>query len=273
LVSDISNPVNLDTWKLNIAPITGRYPKLELQKNNQNYIVKFAAYRQNGQEVPYHVSEYISSKIITSLGYSAHEVFMAELKGRHGCLIKVFAEELTTFGGFGSSTLTSENLPYDLDLLHELSREDKFTADFEMYLWDTFCVDAFIINLDRHPNNWGFFKRDGIYYPAPLFDNASSLYSLNAFDLGKMENLEDYIRKFSKSMVQYQGERYSFEYILQTQNNSILQQRLAIFKQRLGQLNLDCIKKMEKEWQEYQPYLDFVKRLIERQVNYFETQL
>lgn len=185
MVSDSFGPVDVSNWELSKRPITGRYPKRDLKSDGKSYIIKFAEYRQSKKEVPYHVSEYISCSLIKSLGYEVQEVAMATYQGNIGCLIETYSEPLITFEGLGISTLSGKNLLYDLDLLNSLFNEGKYAEDFEAYLWDTFCVDAFITNLDRYPNNWGFFKRENLYYNAPLFDNASSLYSLNAFSLGK----------------------------------------------------------------------------------------
>ena len=260
-------------WDLVISPLSGRYPKLELHYAGQHYILKFASYRQNGLEVPYHVSEYISSKLIKSMGYSVHDVALAEYLGRPGCLVMKFNETLVPVGGLGTSTLSGEHLPYDLDIMHELFNEGKYAFDFSSYLWDTFCIDAFIANLDRHPNNWGFFKRGDVYYNAPLYDNASSLYSVNAFDLDKMSNLEEYIHKFSKSMVSYHGERRSFESILLSEKSNVFKERLILFKDRLSSLDLSSLDDVALAWPSYRLYINFVKAFLDRQVNWFETKI
>ena len=274
MVSDSSGPCDVSGWELNLRPLTGRYPKLELADSGQKYILKFAALqKQSGLEVPYQVSEYIASRVIKSLGYDVHEVALAEYRGRHGCLIKVFEEPLVTFDGLGTSTMSDENLPYDLDILHSLFSEGKYAGDFDGYMWDTFCIDAFIANLDRHPNNWGFFNRSGVYHSAPLFDNASSLYSLYAFALHKIPDLESHIKKFSRSMVSYRGERRSFEEILLSENSKTYRERLSVFKGRLNSLSLDSLESVCRVWPEYTPYTEFVKKFMDRQVKWFETQI
>ena len=269
MVSDSFGPVNVSNWELSKRPIAGRYPKRELTNNGEAYIIKFADYKQNKREVPYHVSEYISSRLINSLGYHVQKVDMATFQGNIGCLIKTYKEPLITFEGLGTSTLSGKNLLYDLDLLHSLFSEGKYAEDFEAYLWDTFCIDAFIANLDRHPNNWGFFKRKGIYHKAPLFDNASSLFSLNAFSVGKMADFENHIKKFSNSTIAYKGERQSFERIILSETSSVFAARLRIFKTRLSKLDLTSLGKVSKHWPQYNGYLDFVETFIERQVNWF----
>ena len=69
MISDKLGPHDVSGWELNPVPVAGRYPKIELLNDNKRYIVKFAAYKQNGLEIPYHVSEYIACRVIKSLGY------------------------------------------------------------------------------------------------------------------------------------------------------------------------------------------------------------
>ena len=273
MISDIFGAYDVSSWTLNPVPVAGRYPKHELLNEAKRYIVKLAAFKQNGQEVPYHVSEYLSCRILKSMDYSTQEVAMVMFYNNPACLIEVFDEQLITFEGLGTSTLSQENLAYDLDLLSDIFNEGKFDGSFEEYLWDTFICDAFINNLDRHPNNWGFFRRRGTYYPAPLIDCASSLYSINAFSLSKMNDIESYINKFGNSAIRYMGERVSFENVLESTTSQILKNRIALFKRKLGRLNLSCIKHVKHHWPQYATYTDFVEKFILRQVHWFETKL
>ena len=266
-------PVDISRFEVCINPVAGRYPKLRLTNNGRNYIVKFAAYRQNGLEIPYHISEYAASRVINSLGYGAHEVWLAVFRGRPGCLVKLFDEPLFTFGGLGTSTLSGENLPYDLDLLEGIYDDGKFTDVFTSYMWDTFLLDSFILNLDRHPNNWGFHKLGGLYEPAPLFDNSSSLYSLYAFDLGKITQLERHIEKFSFSKISYKGERMSFRQVLLEEKSRIFQSRLELFIKRLASLDLGFLSIIKNTWPVNAPYTEFIQNLLGEQVKWFETEL
>ena len=254
MIEKTNHPTNTDDFEICINPIAGRYPKLGLKKNGERYIIKFAAYKQNGIEVPYHVSEYAASKIMESLGYGVHEVRLATFRNRPGCLIKLFNKPLFTFGGLGTSTLSGENLPYDLDLLHSIHDDGKFEGALNDYLWDTFLLDAFVLNLDRHPNNWGFFKQNGTYSPAPLFDNGSSLYSLYAFELKKINNLDEHIKKFSTSRLGYKGDRLSFREVLKRESSAVFHARLELYIKRLQMLDLGFCFYVEDTWPAYSPY-------------------
>jgi len=264
-------PYDISNWKLNPIPIAGRYPKHELSDASERYIIKLAAYKQNGLEVPYHVSEYISCRLIKSLGYNVQDVFMADFHGQPGCLIKIFDDPLITFTGLGTSTLSGENMIYDLDALGDLFHEGRFHSNFSEYLWDTFLCDAFINNLDRHPNNWGFFKRDGIYMQAPIFDCGSSLYSVNAFSLIKMDDMDSYISKFGNSAISYKGERRSFKDIIINEKSISFTSRLHAFVSRIGGIDYSCMENVRKYWPKYSEYVDFINAFIIRQVKWFES--
>jgi len=130
-----NEPFDVSNWEISPYPVAGRYPKLELFNSGKRYILKLAAIKQNQIEVPYHVSEYISCKLLKSMGYDVQEVAMATFHGNLGCLIKTFDDSLITFMGLGTSTMSKENLIYDLDALSDLFNEGKFVSNFEEYLW------------------------------------------------------------------------------------------------------------------------------------------
>ena len=264
-------PVDVSGWEINPIPAAGRFPKLELSDQGKRYIIKFAAYKQNGLEIPYHISEYISCRILKSLGYDVQDVALAIFRERPGCLIKTFDDSLITFNGLGPSTMSQENLIYDLDALSNLFNEGKYDSDFDIYLWDTFLCDAFINNLDRHPNNWGFFKSNGVYKQAPLFDCASSLYSVNAFSLNKMIDIEDYVNKYGNSAIYYKGERHTFKSIITNEKSEIFAARLNNFVSNIGRINFSSLNTVSRIWPLYSDYLDFVGAFLEKQVIWFES--
>ena len=264
----------LDTqgFELTGRTLAGRYPKQEFKDavTGKIYIVKYADGGQSRHAIPYHVSEYLSSGILNSIGVKSQVVHLSTIEGVEVCAIEKFAEELITFTALGESTLSGNNLNYDLDVLGELIAERKYEGDFYDYLWDTFLADAFVNNLDRHPNNWGFFRRDGLYVQSPLIDNASSLYSINASSLNKMYDLEKYIKKFGMSQVKYMGEKRSFENIITTETSVKFRKRLENFVGNMKNLDYSYLDFVSSVWPVYEPYIAFVRRFIERQVAWFE---
>ena len=271
--TESSGPVDVSGWELNPVPIAGRYPKIELINDDKRYIAKFASYKQNGMEIPYHVSEYIACSVIKSLAYPVQVVAMAEYRGKPTCLIEVFDTALITFDGFGTPTMSQANLIYDLDVLHELFPEGKYNGNFLEYIWDTFLCDALVHNLDRHPNNWGFYRIEGLYVKAPLIDCASSLYSINAFETAKMRDIESWISKFGNSAIHYKGIRSSFRDIIRAETSVQFKASAAKFKLALANLDTSCLESVERYWEQYKKYIVFVREFLERQVDWFGKNL
>lgn len=269
MISDNLGLHDVSSWTVDPVPLAGRYRKIQLLHRQRKYIIKFAEYRQNGEEVPYQVSEYVAGRILKSLGYDVQEVAMAIYYDQPVCLIETFNKPLITFEGFGTSTLSGENLLYDLDILHELFPEGKYSGNFSEYVWDTFLCDAFIHNLDRHPNNWGFYKENNMYTRAPLIDCASSLYSLHAMKPDKMHDIESWILRFGKSAIHYKGERTTFQKILTSENSEQFKLSASKFKTSLATIDYSCLTHVTRYWPQYGPYIDFLHKFLERQVEWF----
>jgi len=261
MISDVSGPCDVSKW--NVLPIasSGRYPKIFLQYGNAKFMIKFAEQTQSKLFIPYHVSEYVSCRVCKNLGYDVQEVAMASFHGQECVLIQLFEEQLTMISGLGSSTLSGEKLNYDLDALCGIIKESKFAFDVEGYMWDTFFIDAFVSNLDRHPNNWGFFKRiDNLYYKAPLYDFGNSLFSLNANALGKMARIPEYCRKYGNSLIKYHGERTSFHSIIQSETSEKFDESHKRFRQRLLSFDFEVISGLTRYWPQWSAYGEFLKK-------------
>ena len=100
-----------------------------------------------------------------------------------------------------------------------------------------------------------------------------NLNSLYAFDLAKISDIELHIKKFSKSAISYQGEVRSFEWVLRNVTSDVFAERLSEFKRRLDFLDMSCLDEVADAWPIYIPYTNFVRKFMERQVTWFETQV
>ena len=111
------------------------------------------------------------------------------------------------------------------------------------------------------------------YRQAPLIDCASSLYSVNAFSLNKMNDIEQYSRKFGNSAIYYKGERTSFLDIIRHETSPEFGNSLTEFKARLKNINFSPLEAVSKAWDKYSPYMEFVKRFLEGQVKLYVNEL
>jgi len=88
-----------------------------------------------------------------------------------------------------------------------------------------------------------------------------------------MFDLDLHISKFGNSAIRHMGHKVSFEQILTQIDLEVLRNRVTLFKSRLGLLNLDSLASVRNSWRQYEDYISFVEKFIDRQVNWFETRL
>lgn len=248
---------------------SGADPKIFLTYQDQHYMLKLP--RTKTKFIPTHLSEHIACAIAGKLGYAVQHTQLVTYHGQEGVLVTLFDQDLVTFTGLGVSTLTHQNLQYDLDLIMTTLSDTKFELGLSGYIWETFLFDAFILNLDRHPNNWGFFKGQK-YEPAPLFDLGNSLYSINYTSLHKMDDLERYIHRFSNSSIKYKAEKCSFREIIVQEKHQALKPFLSAFVTGLVSLDItDVLQEVLMLNPEHQAYCHFISRLLEVQIQWYQN--
>jgi len=268
----MSGVIDVSDWTVLPYPNAGAVPKLFINNGEKDFMIKFAKKRQSGADIPYHVSEYISCRIAKSLGYAVQEVSLAMYHGQEACLVELFDRVLITFTGLGVSTLDEQELQYDLDLVDETIKHEKFLFDVKKFVWETFLLDSFICNLDRHPNNWGFFKQSDGYIKAPLFDLGSSLYSINACSLPKMKNVDDYVKKHSGSAVKYKDKKHTFREIVSKEKNSKLCSLMSPFVSLLSGIDNACVNDVAAAFPRWKDYCSFVHKFIGIQLEWYNGQ-
>lgn len=146
-------------------------------------IVKGGSSNSNNTSV---FSEYVASKFINSLGYTAHNTFLSFDNGEYVVLLEDFTTKLGTlihFEDIGESSedtdLHDKGYTYE-DVVYLIRKHTKIPESLKDYsvrfFWDMFMLDAVLGNRDRHKGNWGYVGRDGVYGMAPLYDNGNSLF-------------------------------------------------------------------------------------------------
>ncbi|MDR1246977.1 MAG: HipA domain-containing protein [Clostridiales Family XIII bacterium] len=271
-IQDISH------FDVEISALSGKRRKVYVKDKHKKYMLKLADIKQNGEQIPSHISEYTSCKLIDALGYSVQEVCLVTWHENEAVLIELFDEQIVTFTGFGDSTLESGNLEYDLDSMADGLVSAKFAENPVSFLWNTFILDSFVCNLDRHPNNWGFFRKGDVYSPAPLFDLGNSLFSVNANKLNKNTDVNKLIELYGKSAILYRGERLGFRDVLRARDNEHLQKALAVFKTKLNAADTkkelrDILANVLLLNKEYDNYCEFLEQMIDAQTRFFEETL
>lgn len=265
-----------DVSNYNVSATTpgGAQDKLILEKNGTLYLIKFNPKKQNGYEMPYHLSEHISCCISNQLGYPAQQTELVLYKDEICVLISLFDKPLITFNGLGSSTLEHEKLNYDLDFILDTIKESKF-KELSNFIWNTFFIDSFVGNSDRHPNNWESFRerRDGAYIPAPLIDFGDSLFSLKADKLKSTTLAEDVITKWSPSAIKYKDKKYNFRQLLLEIEDLHFEGAKKVFKDNLKQLDLCFIDDLKSLDNRYIEYLSFVINMLNTQKEWYQEVL
>ena len=67
---------------------------------------------------------------------------MVTYHGQEACLVELFDDALITFTGLGVSTLDEQELQYDLDLVGETVKSEKFLFDVQSFVWETFRLGS-----------------------------------------------------------------------------------------------------------------------------------
>ncbi|WMJ01363.1 HipA domain-containing protein [Pseudomonas chlororaphis subsp. aurantiaca] len=142
-----------------------------------------------------HWSEKLASEIAKVIGVSCADVELATFNRQPGCLSRRFAQlsdsvelvhgnellagAITGYDqakNYGLSTHTLENILYTVSLLMP-TQEARVEA--AVALGGMITLDALIVNVDRHHENWCVFRTrepDGVKHSiGPSFDHASSL--------------------------------------------------------------------------------------------------
>src|SRR5690606_4058479 len=141
------------------------------------------------------IAEYLVSKVLQFstldrkeyVTYDLAKITLDDGTSINGCVSNNFLKE-------GETLITLYRLfeLYELDIAkletgsYSASEKIKFTLDsvYESvglditdYLRKLLTLDALILNEDRHFNNVAFIEKDGVFRPAPIFDNGLSLLS------------------------------------------------------------------------------------------------
>ena len=184
---------NLDSWKADIfANYSGSDRKDGLiSPDGKRHLVKYAEKHQkrNNLDTSYVnnvIAEYLSSHILSIIGYNVHNTFIATRNNDLLVACENFTssdKQLIEFGVFMRKHYDSKDVgrvPDWKQIQYVLSHDEILSPYFESFLQsyaDRFIGDAFIGNFDRHMGNFGYLvSQDGTVIPSPIYDNGSTLF-------------------------------------------------------------------------------------------------
>lgn len=254
------------------SDLDGVTPKIVVWDGDIRKMLKFAKIKMGCERRDY-VSEYVACKIAKALEYNVQEVELAFYRGRECVAIRMFDYDITTFDGFGPST-DSQETEYDLDaLLHFPFKHSKFALtepEFKQYVWNVFVLDMVLSNFDRHENNWGFQRKNGVYQPSGLFDLGGSLYSKWVIDCPEMseQELEHLIEFDSRCAILFQGKKKNYWELMKVYaEDSFLGQAIRQLVQKACKIDLSTILDEVISYNEdYAKYCTFVSRMLQKKL-------
>ena len=172
----------------------GSERKFAILYQNEAYMVKEPdPVREKNNKLSYMnntFSEHIGCNIFKMLDLPVQETFLAQYTRSDGKSEIVVAckdfrqpgEQLYEADKYAKSIIDSKNITKpDYSEIEQIFNKvaPNLNEDVEQRFWDTFVVDAFIGNKDRHLGNWGFLSKDRINLTlAPIYDCGSSLGAL-----------------------------------------------------------------------------------------------
>ena len=129
--------------------------------------------------------------------------------------------QFVPFNDVGESSIQEDKEKYQysyediVELLETNKKLTKVNDTLELF-FETYIVDALLGNFDRHGGNWGFLKKDNKYFPAPIFDNGSSLFPSLLTDKELIAIIEDKdeidkrVYKFPTSQIKLENKKSSY---------------------------------------------------------------
>lgn len=187
--------INFDSCPTGNEFYLGASKKESIIYNNKLYMVKYPVKDKNTRTELNRtysngvLSEYVSCSIINSLdiaGIVAQNTLLGMRNGKMVVACEDFTtdnEKLISYGMVQNSYIQSDQIgknPILEDVLDTIENHDSFKNrdDIKCNFWDTFIIDAFLGNFDRHSGNWGYLnnRKTGEIRCSPIYDCGSCLY-------------------------------------------------------------------------------------------------
>lgn len=290
----MDNGIDIDKFKdfsdciLTPLILDGVTNKIAVKEGSTKYILKFG--KESVKDNTYfkdYISEFISCRIAKQLGYNVQEVQLGYYNNKECCALTMFDVPLHSFKSLGASSLDSDvlykrDIRYNLDWLLELKMTSKKFAitqeRYDRWVLDVFFLDMFVGNYDRHENNWGFMRVNGLYNLAPLYDMGASLFSRQMNEVSNWTDgqIKDAVVSHSRSAILYKGKKKNyFELLDLYSDNDSMQKQLQDFIIKVKS-NIDAFDKIYDEViaynSEYKGYITFVDKMLRLKLSMLERR-
>lgn len=220
-------------------------------------------------------SEYISCRIVASLGLPVQNVLLGYYKNKTVVACQDFVkpgEQLVEFDKIKVSYLSGSSNGQGTELSDVLStiKTHPFIPNKEKVLerfWDMFIADTLLANFDRHNGNWGFLVNEEkkTIRLAPVYDCGSCLLPRLSDDqmrqyLNDFAEIEKRVYIFPNAALKVNNDKLNFyKFLTETDNTDCLRSIERMFPkidlQRIGAIidNTPIISDIRKEF--YKTYI------------------
>lgn len=230
--------------------------KIGIIIDGEHYLVKLPPVRQMNVASNDSYTEYLASNFSNILGYSAHQTELGTYKTAHdGVKTVVVCKDLTDsyhdpslsitpFYNVLNSLFQDERAGKDtrFDTLMQAMDEQQLVGPEALKQWfaDTFVLDAWLGNFDRHNGNWGLIiPKDQTPVICPRFDFGSCLFSRATEQtmrqvINSPAEREKRIFQYPTSAIKdMNGNKLNYYQFLTTTDNPYIQKSLSEFANRL----------------------------------------
>lgn len=255
---------NFDTWQRDRFADYGGSDRKDglIDPDGALYLIKYAENhtRKNELDTSYVnnvLSEYLSSHILSIIGYDVHETVLGTRNDEVIVACKNFVPEnqkLIEFGRYLRKRYDSGEIGRvpEIGQIKETLREDEDLSPVSDQLWESYCNrfvgDAFVGNFDRHMGNWGYLvSRTDPVKPSPIYDNGSTLFpalSEHAMKTDILPEKKGILKRtllFPKAALIVQGQKVSYYDLLCSDFESEITKAVLnivpVIKERLPEIN------------------------------------
>lgn len=190
---------------------SGKSKKTQIIYNNKSYLIKYRK-KENGKDIFFDFSEYISCKIFESFGLETQNVILGEIKGKDCVACQNFLKDnevLQEFSNFINNSAYGKEYSFEkilntIDTHPNIFNKENIKEKF----WKMYILDSFLGNSNRSNSNWGFVVNAKEKYSkfSPIYSCGFCLYpqiSDKEIDkiLGNKKEIETNILLFPASKI------------------------------------------------------------------------